>query len=60
MSKRIGREVMQLPGGQKDDVGEASERLKPSRPDDGGLNLTVDVLGHGIAGTETVPLAREP
>ncbi len=45
---------MQLSGGQKDDVGEASERLKPSSPDDGGLNLAVDVLGHGIAGTETI------
>ncbi len=54
MSERIGRDVMQLSGGQKDDVGQASDGLKPSSPDDGGLNLAVDVLGHGIAGTETI------
>ena len=54
MSEGIGREVSQLSCGQKDDIGEASERLKSSSPDDGGLNLAVDVLGHGIAGTETV------
>ncbi len=54
VSERIGREVLQLPCGQKDDVGEASDGLKPSSPDDGGLNLAVDVLGHGIAGSEPV------
>ncbi len=54
MSERIGRQVLQLPYGQKDDVGEASEGLKASGSDDGGLNLAVDVLGHGIAGAETI------
>ncbi len=54
MSERIGRQVLQLPCGQKDDVGEASEGLKASGSDDGGLKLAVDVLGHGIAGAETI------
>lgn len=54
MSKRIGREVLQFPCSQKNDVGEASERLETSGSDDGGLNLAVDVLGHGVAGIEPV------
>ena len=54
MSERIGWEVLQLSCGQKDDVGEASEGLKASGSDDGGLNLAVDVFSHGIAGTETI------
>ena len=54
MSEGIGREVLQLPCGQKDDVGEASERLKSSSPDEGGLDLAIDVLGDGIAGSHSV------
>ena len=54
MNERIGRQVLQLSCGQEDDVGEASEGLKASGPDDGGLNLAIDVLCDGIAGTEPV------
>ncbi len=54
MNEGHGRQVLQLPCGQKDDVGKASEGLKASGPDDGGLNLAVDVLCDGIAGTETI------
>jgi len=54
VSEGIGREVLQLPCGQKDDVGEVSEGFETSCPDDGGLNLAVDVLGHRIAGAQSV------
>ena len=38
VSKGISREVLQLPGRQENDVDEASDGLKASRPDDGGLD----------------------
>lgn len=57
MSERIGREVLQLPCVQKDGVGQASERLKASSPDNDGLNLAVDVFSHGIAAAE--PIGRK-
>ena len=31
VSKGIGRKVLQLAGGQENDIGEASERLKPPK-----------------------------
>ena len=54
MSERIGREVLQLSGGQKNDVGEASERLESSCSDNSRLNLAVEVLSHCVAGPEAV------
>ena len=54
MSEGIGRQVLQLAGRQKDDVGEVSEGFETSCPDDSRLNLAVDVLSHRIAGSETV------
>ena len=38
------------PGRQENDVGQASDGLKSSSPDDGGLDLAVDVFFGGIAG----------
>ena len=38
MSEGIGREVLQLSGRQENDVGEASDGLKASSPDNGGLD----------------------
>ena len=54
MSERIGWEVLQLTGRQKDHVGEVSEGFETSCPDDSRLDLAVDVLGHRIAGSESV------
>jgi hypothetical protein len=42
------------PGRQENDVGQASDGLKSSSPDDGGLNLAVDVFCGGIAGIKPV------
>ena len=54
MIEGIGWEVLQLAGRQKDHVGEVSEGFETSCPDDSRLDLAVDVLGHRIAGSESV------
>ena len=51
MSEGIGPGVLLLFGRQENDVDKASDGVKALRPEDGGLNLAVDVLSQGVAGT---------